>query len=135
MTGVTVDDVLRTSRIVVCVYPETTFAEAMAADVVTILLYPPEVYERHAVAAPLLAILRAAKIVFHDADAAAAHLNAIWSDPDAWWDSAPVRAARAEFRRQAIDVDGDWLGRWTDFLRNQLSARPATPTLAEGLEP
>jgi putative transferase (TIGR04331 family) len=106
----------RMSRLVVCTYPETTFAEAMVSGRPTIMLYPDALYERNPVAFPLLERLRTAKIVFHDSARAAAHINAIWGDPDRWWNSPAIVTVRDEFRRQAARLDGDWVDRWTSFV-------------------
>lgn len=116
-----IDRVFFASKVIVCTYPETTFAEAMASGVPTILMYVEHLYELNPVAHPLLEILRSARIVFTDASTAAAHLNAVWADPDGWWESESVVYARAEFRRQAIDLGGEWLVKWTAFL-NRLAA-------------
>jgi putative transferase (TIGR04331 family) len=111
------DKVFFASKVIVCLYPETTFAEAMSSGVPTILVYRKRLYERHPVTLPLLQSLRSAHIVFHDATAAAGHINAIWKDPDLWWNSPDVLRARSEFRRQAADVDGRWLERWKSFVK------------------
>ncbi len=109
------------SKVIVCTYPETTFSEAMASGIPTVMLYPDHLYERHLVALPLLDILRSANVIFHDSQAAAAHLNAIWADPDCWWNSPEVLHARAEFRRQATDLDSDWLKEWMAFLKGVIA--------------
>ena len=111
----TINRAIEMARVVVCGYPETTFADAMVSGVPTIMLYPDELYERHPVTRPLLALLRTVKIVLHDPAEAAAHLNAIWGDPGEWWNSEDVRHARAEFERQAIRLDGDWVKQWKSF--------------------
>jgi putative transferase (TIGR04331 family) len=114
----TLEDALAQARLIVCTYPETTFSEAMASGLPVVLVYPPEIYERHPVAFPLLEQLRRARIVFHDAAAAAEHVSAVWSDPGAWWSSPDVVAARRAFRDAALRFDGDWIREWTGFLRS-----------------
>ncbi len=110
------DCVFSLSKLIVCTYPETTFSEAMASGVPTVMIYPEHLYERHPISFPLLDVLRSAHIVFHDPLTAAAHINAIWKDPGQWWGSADVLHARKEFFRQALCLDGDWLKEWTAFL-------------------
>jgi putative transferase (TIGR04331 family) len=114
----TLESALAQARLIVCTYPETTFSEAMASDIPVVLVYPPEVYERHPVTAPLLEQLRGAHIVFTDAVKAAAHISAVWADVDAWWNRADVIAARRAFRDTALRIDGDWIREWTQFLRS-----------------
>jgi putative transferase (TIGR04331 family) len=112
-----IDRVFGLSKLIVCTYPETTFSQAMASGVPTILMYPEYLYEFNPIALPLLESLKAAKIVFHDPVAAADHLNAIWVDPNQWWSSPAVLYARSEFYRQALDMDRKWLKKWATFLR------------------
>ena len=105
------------SRIIVCSYPETTFSEAMATGVPTILLYPDYLYERNPIAYPLIEILRSVKIIFTDSEVAANHINQIWSDPGKWWNSSETLHARDEFRRQALNIDFNWVKDWKDYLK------------------
>jgi putative transferase (TIGR04331 family) len=112
------DRVFSDSRVIVCTYPETTFAEAMASGLPTILVYPESFYELNSIALPLFEILKSANIVFSDSKAAASHLNSIWRDPYHWWDSDLVRRARKEFGQQALDIEGDWLYKWKGFLQS-----------------
>jgi putative transferase (TIGR04331 family) len=114
--GISMDNVFAQSKLVICTYPETTFTEAMMSGVPTVMIYPEYYYERLPVAFPLLERLRAAKIIFHDSQAAATHLNAIWNDPDKWWLSPEIIAARKEFYRQACKLDPNWLKEWKIFL-------------------
>jgi putative transferase (TIGR04331 family) len=114
--GISMDSVFAQSKFVICTYPETTFTEAMASGVPAVMIYPEKYYERHPVAFSLLDLLRGAKIVFHDAQAAAIHINTIWDDPDKWWLSPEIIAARKEFSRQACKLDCNWLKEWKDFL-------------------
>ena len=104
------------ARLIVCTYPQTNFSEAMTSGIPTVLLYSADLWETIPQLDPLLAMLRAAKIVFHDAQSAAAHINQIWADPLQWWSSPKVFRARNEFHLQALDLSGDWLGKWTAFI-------------------
>lgn len=115
-----IDKVFKQSKVVVCTYPETTFSEAMASGVPTIMLYPSDLYERHTVAWPLLDMLREANIVFHDYESAATHLNAVWHRVTDWWSSPSVRNARVKFDSMALSLNDDWRSRWRIFINDQL---------------
>ncbi len=106
------------SKLIVCTYPETTFSEAMASGIPTVMIYPEHLYERHPVAFSLLEMLRSARIIFHDPMNAAAHINAIWKDPAQWWSRADVLHVRNEFLRQGLRIDGAWLKEWVPFLKS-----------------
>ena len=108
------------ARLIVCTYPQTSFSEAMVSGIPTVLLYPADLWETIPQLDPLLAMLRAAKIVFLDAQSAAAHINQIWAAPLQWWNSPDVLHARKEFHLQALDLSGDWLGKWAAFIEKQL---------------
>ncbi len=48
--------------------------------------------------------------------AAAAHLDAVYADPSAWWDAPATRAARDAFIDR-FARPGDWLPAWSGYLR------------------
>lgn len=109
------------AKVVVCTYPQTTFAEAMASGLPTILCYPRALWEAMPQFESLLDCLGSVNIVFDDPVAAGAHVNSIWTDPDRWWSSEGVVAARSEVSRQALDLDADWLKRWTAFIQGAIA--------------
>lgn len=113
--------VLAQSRLVICTYPNTTYSEAIVTELPTLLVYPLELWETVPEMDALLDVLRSARLVFHDAGAAATHVNSIWDDLDRWWSSAQVVQARAEFRVQALNMDSDWVERWSKFLAGACS--------------
>ncbi len=106
-----------TARVIVCNYPQTTFAEAMESGLPTVLLYPDAFWETIPELDELVALLRKERIVFHDPLAAAEHINSIWNDPESWWNGEPVIYARSEFRRQALGLEGNAIKKWVSFIR------------------
>lgn len=112
MVGGALLDAFSQARLIICTYPETTFCEAIATGRPTILLYTEEVFERHPVAANLLAQLRAARMVFVDHESAAAHVSRVWENPRLWWESAATVAARSAFIGAAMTINGDWIVSW-----------------------
>lgn len=115
-SGMSIDRVFAQSRLAICTYPETTFSEAMTSGVPTVMIYPEHYYERHPVTGSLLKLLRDSQIIFHDSQAAATHINAIWDDVETWWNSSEILAVRKEFYRQACKLDSSWLKEWKTFL-------------------
>jgi putative transferase (TIGR04331 family) len=108
---------LAQSRMVICTYPETTFAEAMASGLPTLLVYSAHLWETIPQLHALMSTLRSAEIVFDDAVRAADHVNRIWDDADRWWSSPAVAAAREQFFACCLDLDKRWLRTWATFLR------------------
>lgn len=109
--------VMRSARIVVCTYPQTTFSEAMTSGAPAVLLYPKHLWETVPLFNGLLEALGSAGIVFSEPDDAARHINSTWSEPRTWWESAAVRAARKRFEAEAVDMRVDWLNPWLEFSR------------------
>jgi putative transferase (TIGR04331 family) len=107
---------LAQSRLVICTYPETTFAEAMASGLPTLLVYPAHLWEVIPQMEGVLATLRAAGIVYDDAQRAAHHVNRVWDDADGWWHRPAVVSAREQFCAYCLDLDKRWLRKWSGFL-------------------
>ena len=53
----------KNSKLIVCTYPQTTFSEAMASGIPTILIYDPNYNENHKEAQDLVNKLKDAKII------------------------------------------------------------------------
>jgi putative transferase (TIGR04331 family) len=117
-TGQTYERCLAESRMVICTYPETTFAEAMASGLPTLLVYSAHLWQTIPQIESLMSTLRSAGIVFDDALRAADQVNRVWDDADRWWSSPAVAAAREQFFAYCLDLDKRWLGKWTTFLRD-----------------
>jgi putative transferase (TIGR04331 family) len=128
ITVESLDEVMKSAKVIVCTYPETTFSEAMVTGRPVILIYPRELYERHAAAESLIAQLAAAQIIHHEVATAAAHLNRIWQDPSEWWSRRDVVAAREAFLRIALGHSADWRADWVRFFKSELQK----PTIVTG---
>ena len=112
---------LKSARIVVCTYPQTTFSQAMTCGAPAMLVYSHHLWETVPRFDGLIEALQAAQLLFSDAEAAAAHINRIWPEPLAWWNSGSVRAARRRFEMEALDTRADWLLPWLEFARGLAS--------------
>ncbi len=110
-------DLMLKSKIVVCTYPETTFSEAMAIGVPTILIFDEKYNERNFVARAAIDVLKSAKVIFNNPQDAAKHLNKIWDNTDAWWNSTEVINARNLFLEQAAYPGRNWDVKWADLLK------------------
>jgi putative transferase (TIGR04331 family) len=112
---------LSQARVIVCTYPQTTFSEAMASGLPSILCYPAHVWETIPEMDALLDSLRAAKILFTDAKSAAKHINSVWDNPNMWWDSPEAIEARNMFHAQALILNGDCISEWTTFIKKMVA--------------
>ena len=109
-------DWMRQARVAVIPYPDTPFIEALVLGVPTVGLWDRSQWElREDARAPFDALFEAG-VIHEDPPAAAAHLDAIYDDPAAWWEAPATRAAREVFI-QRFARPGDWLAAWSAYLR------------------
>ena len=108
---------IQESKLIVCTYPQTTFAEALSSGTPTILVFIPRVYELIPESNELLNMLKTVKIVFTDPLEAAIHVNSIWGDIFQWWHNAEVVAAKRKFYETALRLDLEWKKSWVDYLK------------------
>ena len=117
-SNISMSSIYNKSKVIVCTYPQTTFSEAMASGIPTIMFYDKELNERNAVVDKLLEVLSESKIVFFDPVEAALHLNSIWDNAFQWWNSPDILLARSEFKKSALDLDTGWAEKWKSFLNS-----------------
>jgi hypothetical protein len=95
---------IKSARIVVCTYPETTFALSMYSCVPTVVIYNKDHYIFHNKTNKLIKKLIKNKIIFNDSKQAAKHINKIWDNPEAWYNSLEVKKVRNLFLKTALGV-------------------------------
>ena len=104
------------AKIIVCTYPASTFSEAMASGIPTILLFNPSYYERNPVCDELLSEMINVNIIFYNHNDAARHLNKYWHDLGSWWFSPETVLVRKKFLAVAFGKENDWLDRWASIV-------------------
>ncbi len=109
-------DAYSNAKIIVCTYPQTTFMEAMASGVPTILIYPEQLWEFLPIFDDLITDLKHNNIIFTSPEEAAHHINNIWNDPLIWWASPSVIKVRQVFFETCGQVRDDWLDEWSMFF-------------------
>jgi putative transferase (TIGR04331 family) len=97
------------SRLMIATYNSTTYLETFAADFPTILFWNPRHWELRPQAEPFFDRLREVGIHHDTPESAAAKVCEVWRNPDLWWQSAPVQAARTEFSEQFVRTRSTWL--------------------------
>ena len=94
-------------RLLVLDHYGTTLHTALAADVPTLAFWNSDEWGMNAESERVLDALRQAGILHATPGEAARQAAAVWDDPAAWWQSAPVRQARALWlERYAMVGDG-----------------------------
>jgi putative transferase (TIGR04331 family) len=104
------------SRLAVIPYLDTPLIESIVIGTPTVGLWNPARWPLLGELEPLFARLRELGIVHADPATAAAHIDAVYDEVRAWWDSPEVVKARAEFVER-LAVPGHWLGAWGRELR------------------
>ncbi len=105
-------------RLLVLDHHGTTLELAMAANVPMVLFWNRAGWGLCPETETALDALAAADIWHPTAESAAMHLRRIWDDVPAWWNSAPVQKARADWCAQyALTVDGPVEPLWINTLK------------------
>lgn len=113
---------LKQARIVVCLYPQTTFTEALSQGIPTVLLFDDSVSGLDTATTSLTCRMAELGLLFRSPSAAAQHVNTFWNEPHAWWDSEPVRELRDEILRYSQLNSGNNLEKWETFFQQQIRA-------------
>lgn len=109
-------DWMKKVKLVVIDHPATSFLEALAINVPTILYWDHNIHALRKEARPYFDNLREAGILHMDAVSAAKMVNEISDDPLAWWSSTKVRSKKNNFCKRFAFVRKDWLNLWTEEL-------------------
>jgi putative transferase (TIGR04331 family) len=108
------------SRILVFDHPGTTFLEAMAANVPSVIFFDPGHWEVRPEAQPYLELLGRVRI-FHDTpQAAARQVAGVYDRIDSWWFSKSVQEARIRFANHFALGSPDWNRQWVKAITREL---------------
>ena len=88
----------------------------MHSGIPTILLYCEEYWPLHPQFDDLIEQLKLNKIIFTDPNEAAEHINAVWDDPDQWWQDPSTQKAVNYFFEMTGRVNDDWVDEWVGFF-------------------
>ncbi|HEY9855760.1 MAG TPA: LIC12162 family protein [Stenomitos sp.] len=114
---VTFRDSLRNCRLYVCDHLSTTFIEALAMDKPTVLFWDPEANALTSEAQPYYDQLRQVGILHDSPEAAAAMVDRVYEDVEAWWGAAARQAAVREFLHHFGRTSPDALDQWVRKLK------------------
>ena len=99
-------------RLFVCDHQETTFCEALSANIPTVLFWNPAVNEIRVDAKPYYEHLHKVGILHYRPESAAATVNAIYEDVESWWNMPERQAARnmfcERFARASLNAIDEW---------------------------
>ena len=112
-----IDEIIVKSRLVICTYPMTTFAQAMFSGVPSIIVYCEEFFEVQPIYNTLISNLKDAGIMHTTEISAANHITQIFDDPMEWWNTKKVKLARSQFNDICLTIDDDPIKLWTRFFK------------------
>lgn len=110
--NVTFQQSLDRCALYICDHLSTTFIEALAAGIPTILFWDHRANELRPEAEGCYALLREAGILFDGPEAAAAAINAIRHDVAAWWHNPARQQAVAAFCARFARTDANAIAVW-----------------------
>jgi len=115
---------LERCRLYVCDHHETTFAEALSANVPTIIFWDQRLNPVRKEAQSCYDTLHKAGILFYDPQKAAEVLNAVYVDVEGWWNEPMRQAAReafcCRFARTSLNAITEWSKEFSQVARTGL---------------
>ena len=109
-------DSFKKSKMLICKYPQTTFAEAMISNIPTILVFNKKYWHFDSNFLKVIEELKNSKIIFEEIQNATDHINYYWENLDEWWLSKKTFKAREDFFDMCCKYSNNWLEDWKNFL-------------------
>jgi putative transferase (TIGR04331 family) len=113
---------MKQARLMVFDHFSTTFLEAIAANVPSMVFFDPRLWETRKAAQPYLDNLLQAKILHYDPKSAALQVQKIYDNIDSWWFSDEVRQSLEKFANHFALSSKDWRRQWAEMINRELRA-------------
>ena len=110
---------LKSSRIVVIDHLSTSFLEALAANVPTVLFWDPHRWEVRDEAEPYFQSLREVGILWDSPEEAAAQVETVYQEPWTWWGDEGLQNVRRNFADRYVFARKDWASSWARALEEE----------------
>ena len=102
---------LKKTKLFVYTYNSTGYLETMSMDFPTVMFWNPGLFETSPAFSKHLDELEKVGIFHRSPESAAAHVNRVWNDLNAWWYATEVRRCRTEFANAfARRPPRNWIG-------------------------
>lgn len=122
------------AKLIVYTYNSTGYLEFMAADVPVIMFWDVKLSQLRDSAIPYFEDLKRVGIFHETPESAAAHVNKVWDDVDAWWTGAEVQEVLVRFKKQYAYRPDNLLDRVASVLRDAIAESEIRITLADTRE-
>ena len=110
---------LSKAKLTICTYPDTTIADSIMSDTPTIIVFSTKLYRLSQKSNKIIKYLKKNNIFFDDMKKASKHINNIWKNPNIWWKSSKVQVALSRFKKDAFNVNENWIEEWSNHINIQ----------------
>ena len=114
-------DIAKNSKLIICSYTQTAYAEAMYSGVPTLLVYDQEIWSTQSIYNDLIVEMTKNKMIFSDPLAAAEHVINLNENIILWWHSDEIIKVREKFNEMWITFQSKKLDNWLSFFKEQIS--------------
>ena len=120
------------SRLYIGTSNGTTFLESIILNVPTVIYWNPQYDELRASAIPYFEDLKRVGIFHESPESAAKHVNSIWDNINAWWETPELQAVLQRFAKRYCFQPEDLLNRVEAALRETIAEHTTTPQSRSG---
>ena len=110
-------DSLYSCRLYVCDHSSTTFLEALASNIPTVLFWDPHLFEIRPEAQPFFESLRRVGILHDSPESAADWIKKIYEDIEDWWGQKETQNAVNDFCYHYAHTDKSSLSAWLNIFK------------------
>ena len=116
---------IRKSRLLIGTANGTTYLESIILNVPTVIFWNPQHSELRASAVPYFEDLKRVGIFHESPESAAQHVNTIWDNVNAWWETPELQAVLQRFTTRYCFQPKDLLDRVEAALRETIAEHAA----------
>ena len=117
----------RNTQLIIATSNSTVYLETIMLDVPTVIFWNPQLYELRASAIPYFEDLKRVGVFHESPDSAAKHVNSIWGNVNAWWQSPELQEVLERFSKRYCYRPGDLLNRVEAALRETITEHKNIP--------
>lgn len=117
----------RNTRLIIATGNHTVYLETIMLDVPTVIFWNPQHSELRDSAIPYFEDLKRVGIFHESPDSAAKHVNSIWGNVNAWWQSPELQEVLERFSKRYCYTPGDLLNRVEAALRETITEHKTRP--------
>jgi putative transferase (TIGR04331 family) len=108
---------LKEARLCINTCNSTPYLETFAANFPTLIFWNPKHWELRPSVRPYFDEMREAGILHDTPESAAAKIDEIYQNPQAWWSSPEIQKVRRRFCDQFARTSPKWLAEWKRELQ------------------